>query len=177
MLRTDGARGVGWEAQCTFPQSPFNPDFTNRMQWSIQCNHSVLHLPFDGANTIKAKDSSSQHADFDPLSSFLRVEHHTLTCLPRTGTIIFAVRSYLTPLTDIKSEGSGPSLAEACDLMPEKFGVYKNRPTWGKNLCAWLREGQSVAEEHGSKPTLATEKLACPLSKQSASEGTCPFSP
>lgn len=90
---------------------------------------------------IKTSDSTSQRTAFDPTGSFLRVEHHTLTCLPRTGTIVFAVRSYLTPLTEIKSEGSGTKLADACGSMPVEFGVYKNRPTWGVKLCEWLREG------------------------------------
>ena len=76
----------------------------------------------------------------DPLSSFLRCEHHTLTCLPKTGVVVFTVRSYLYPLSDIKVEGSGPELADACDSMPEKFGIYKNRTTWGATLCDWLRD-------------------------------------
>lgn len=111
-----------------------------RLNWAIQCNSSTLHLPYDGANTLKNPTSPSQKTDFNPEFSFLRVEHHTLTCLPKTGTITFAVRSYLTSLIEIRDEGSGPALAEACESMPEAFAVYKNRLTWGRRLCAWLRE-------------------------------------
>jgi len=115
-----------------------------------------LFLPFDGANTLKTDDSPSRQAAVDPSSSFLRVEHHTLACLPKTGVIFFAVRSYLTPLSDIKAEGSGPELADACDSMPEKFGLYKNRPTWGQKVCAWLREDESGStpdtEAHNQRP-------------------------
>ena len=97
-------------------------------------NHANLFLPFDGANTDKG--SSKGSLDFDPMSSFLRCEHHTLTCLPKTGVIVFAVRSYLTPLATVREEGLGPELAEACQSMPEKFALYKNRPTWGASLTS-----------------------------------------
>lgn len=144
-------------------------------QWAIQINNDTLYLPFDGANTLKSEDSPSRVADVDPSSSFLRVEHHTLTCLPKTGTIVFAVRSYLTPLTEIRDEGSGPLLAEACESMPEKFGVYKNRPTWGHELCAWLRH-ECTGSDHLNEEMPST-KEACPFSTNSPSMGTCPFVP
>lgn len=152
------------------------------IQWAIQCNQSNLFLPFDGANTLKKDDSPSAQAKFDPSASFLRAEHHTLTCLPRTGTIIFAVRSYLTPLTEIRDEGSGPTLAEACESMPEKFGIYKNRPTWGEGLCAWLREEGSTTKKHDLhiSPTTTNDSTAsCPFSKSAASDSSasCPFAP
>ena len=106
-------------------------------------NHANLFLPFDGANTDKG--SSKGTLDFDPMASFLRCEHHTLTCLPKTGVIVFAVRSYLTPLATVREEGLGSGLAEACESMPEKFALYKNRPTWGASLISWLRDGISTA--------------------------------
>ena len=119
--------------------------WADSLQWAIQINHSELFLPIDGANTNKG--STSGRLDIDPLSSYLRCEHHTLICLPKTGVIVFAIRSYLTPLSEIKAEGLGPQLAEACESMPEKFGVYKNRPTWGTTICAWLRDER---EEHNA---------------------------
>ena len=149
--------------------------FTDWGQWAIQCNHGTLFLPYDGANTFKADDSPSQTNNVDPTSSFLRCEHHTLTCLPRTGTIVFAVRSYITPLTDIKSEGSGPLLAEACESMPEKFAVYKNRPTWGQTLCTWLKDdGTQSNDVNDESPSLTG---SCLFSTKLASEGTCPMAP
>ena len=58
---------------------------------------------------------------------------------------MFCVRSYLTPIKQIKKEGNGPALADACDSMPEKFGIYKRRPVWGDQLCGWLRDDTEVA--------------------------------
>lgn len=153
---------------------------SNMTQWAIQGNHSQLFLPFDGANTLKTDDSPSGKVEFDPSASFLRAEHHTLSCLPRTGTIVFAVRSYLTPLTQIKDEGSGPALAEACESMPEKFGVYKNRPTWGQRLCAWLREEEFIAEKQDLQaPPTTTSTASCPFApkREADSSASCPFAP
>lgn len=162
---------------------------SNLTQWAIQANHSQLFLPFDGANTIKTDDSPSAKAEFNPSASFLRAEHHTLTCLPRTGTIVFAVRTYLTPLSQIRDEGSGPTLAEACESMPEKFGIYKNRPTWGQSACTWLRERDpaiaaiAATEKHDlhtSSPAPNNDSTgSCPFaqSRQLDSSATCPFAP
>ena len=148
------------------------------IQWAIQANHSQLFLPYDGANTFKTDNSSCAKAEIDPSASFLRAEHHTLTCLPRTGTIVFAVRSYLTPLTQIRAEGSGPTLAEACDSMPEKFGVYKNRATWGPRVCAWLREEDSTPNKndlHASPTTKPTGSCPFAQSHDLDSSASCPF--
>lgn len=71
--------------------------------------------------------------------TYLHVEHHTLTCLPKSKAVMFCVRSYLYPIKDIKEEGNGPALAEACESMPERFGAYKRRTVWGAELGAWLR--------------------------------------
>jgi len=57
---------------------------------------------------------------------------------------MFCVRSYLTPLRDIRAEGDGAELADAIEAMPEKLGDYKRRPFWGEKVCSWLREGGEV---------------------------------
>lgn len=93
------------------------------------------------------EESGLQRPEIDLYKTYLRCEHHTLTCLPKTKAIMFCVRSYLYPMTDIKNEGNGPALADACDSMPEKFGVYKRRPLWGEQLCTWLREDQSIGDK------------------------------
>lgn len=129
---------------------------------------------------MKRENNPPAKTEVDPSASFLRVEHHTLTCLPRTGTIVFAVRSYMTPLTQIRDEGSGPVLAEVCDSMPEKFGFYKNRPTWGQRVCAWLREGKLAFERQDlSKAPATISTVSCPFAQLRESDSTpsCPFAP
>ncbi|KAL8766976.1 MAG: hypothetical protein Q9209_006388 [Squamulea sp. 1 TL-2023] len=120
--------------------------FVGRVNWSIQTDGDELFRPLtkntgdpDAPGTPAHAAVEKESVDFD--YTYLRCEHHTLTCLPRSKTVMFCVRSYLTPIREIKAEGSGPALADACDSMPEKFGVYKKRPVWGNQLCEWLREG------------------------------------
>ncbi|KAI4137448.1 MAG: hypothetical protein L6R39_007282 [Caloplaca ligustica] len=120
--------------------------FVGRLNWSIQTDGDELFRPLakntgnpDAPGTPAHAAVQQETVNFD--ITYLRCEHHTLTCLPKTKTVMFCVRSYLTPIRQIKEEGSGPALADACDTMPEKFGVYKRRPVWGDELCQWLREG------------------------------------
>ena len=105
----------------------------------------------------------------------MRVEHHTLTCLPRTGTVVFAIRTYITSLKQIKSEGLGPLLAESCESMPEKFGFYKNRPTWGEKICSWLKDEDTQAR-HQLEKTETTAGV-CPFSGTLTPEAICPIKP
>jgi hypothetical protein len=111
------------------------------LQWSIQNGGSDL-FRLDGNNFYPEKGHiiPDEPEDVDIATSYMRVEHQTLTRLPKTQAIIFCVRTYLTPLQDIRDEGNGPELADAIDSMPEKLGDYKMRPFWGKKVCAWLRE-------------------------------------
>ncbi|KAI4176392.1 MAG: hypothetical protein LQ343_001131 [Gyalolechia ehrenbergii] len=125
--------------------------FVGRLNWSIQTDGDELfrplakntgdpEVPHDTAHTMIKREV------IDIGKTYLRCEHHTLTCLRKTKTVIFCVRSYLTPIKQIREEGNGHALADACDSMPEKFGAYKRRPVWGDQLCGWLREGQTAKE-------------------------------
>ncbi|KAL8934483.1 MAG: hypothetical protein Q9211_005206 [Gyalolechia sp. 1 TL-2023] len=119
--------------------------FVGRLNWSIQTDGDELFRPLaKNTGDPDVPDSIAnaivQRDILDINKTYLRCEHHTLTCLPKTKTVMFCVRSYLTPIQQIKDEGNGHALADACDSMPEKFGAYKRRPVWGDQLCGWLRE-------------------------------------
>lgn len=53
----------------------------------------------------------------------LRVERHTLWKLPNSGGIVFGIKTYITPLATIKTEGDGPTLAQAIE---SRFGTQKH---------------------------------------------------
>ncbi|KAL8715169.1 MAG: hypothetical protein Q9220_001127 [cf. Caloplaca sp. 1 TL-2023] len=119
--------------------------FVGRLNWSIQTDGDELFKPLakntgnpDAAGT--PAHNAVQQDRIDLNQTYLRCEHHTLTCLRKSRVVMFCVRSYLTPIQQIKEEGHGSALADACDSMPEKFGVYKRRPVWGDQLCRWLRD-------------------------------------
>lgn len=58
----------------------------------------------------------------------MRVERQTLRRLPRTGAVIFGIRTYLTPLEDLVLEPEVPGrLASAIRSWPEDVARYKAR--------------------------------------------------
>jgi hypothetical protein len=115
------------------------------MQWSLQVDGPDLfrteglnHYP----NSVQVVGEEKFNPDFE--QCFLRVEHQMLTCLPLSKAIMFCVRSYMTPLEQIKKEGDGPRLADAIESMPEKLGLYKMRQFWGGKVLPWLKEGSAT---------------------------------
>lgn len=71
----------------------------------------------------------------------LRHERQTLRRLPKTGVILFTVRTYLTPLVDLQDEPeSVKELLGAIRAMPEEIANYKGRPLWGKIVEPWCKE-------------------------------------
>ena len=81
-----------------------------------------------------------EEEDVEFSKAYLRVERQNLNSLPKTGAIMFCVCSYLTPLKQIWMESDGPELADTIESMPEKLGLYKARPFWGRKVCEFLRE-------------------------------------
>ncbi|KAI0379077.1 hypothetical protein F5Y04DRAFT_260333 [Hypomontagnella monticulosa] len=116
-------------------------DFIGRMNWSLQVDGADLFRT-DGNNYYPGTEQVVTEEKEDPLleECFLRVEHQTLTKLPRTHAVIFTVRSYMTPLHQVKAEGDGKALAQAIESMPEGLGHYKMRQYWGRKVLPWLME-------------------------------------
>ncbi|KAI0119501.1 hypothetical protein F4814DRAFT_412199 [Daldinia grandis] len=116
-------------------------DFIGRMNWSLQVDGADLFRT-DGNNYYPGTDQEVEDYKEDPSidDCYLRVEHQTLTKLPRTSAIIFTVRSYMTPLHQVKAEGDGKALAEAIESMPQGLGHYKMVQYWGSKVLPWLVE-------------------------------------
>jgi hypothetical protein len=73
----------------------------------------------------------------------LRCERQTLHRLPETKALVFAFKTYLYGLDEVRDEGSGEEMAEAIDGMgmgnvPE-MRVYKRQVVWGETVKAYLR--------------------------------------
>ncbi|KAI0897384.1 hypothetical protein F4806DRAFT_495058 [Annulohypoxylon nitens] len=116
-------------------------DFIGRMNWSLQVDGADLFRT-DGNNYYPGTEQVVSDYKEDPSldECYLRVEHQTLTKLPRTSAVIFTVRSYMTPLHQVKAEGNGKALAAAIESMPEGLGHYKMRQYWGSKVLPWLTE-------------------------------------
>ncbi|KAI9729786.1 MAG: hypothetical protein M1818_008400 [Claussenomyces sp. TS43310] len=122
-------------------------EFIGRMNWSLQVDGGDL-FRVDGNNYYPEKDEEFSQEKFHPDFSrcFLRVEHQTLCQLPRSKAIMFCVRSYMTLLEEIRTQGEGTKLAAAIESMPEKLGFYKMRQFWGHDVLPWPKEGPQADE-------------------------------
>lgn len=113
--------------------------FVKRNNWSIQTHNKVFVI---GANKgvegeeIKSLDPNT--LDFKR-QVYFRSERQTLTKLPKTGTMVFAIRTYLTPMWNIREEGLGDELIGGIEGMQETIGQYKRRPEWGEPVIKFLK--------------------------------------
>lgn len=92
-----------------------------------------------------------------PSTIRLRSERQTLRRLPRTGAIVFGIRTYLFKIEELARErGVADRLASAIRSWPDDVGVYKGRKMYSEVLLKYLdewaaREG-GVGEEKGRYP-------------------------
>ncbi|KAB8302490.1 hypothetical protein EYC80_005892 [Monilinia laxa] len=100
----------------------------------------------------KEKLETSMYRNFDRLevgkmikrfNTYLRCERQLLHRLPETKTLVFSVRTYLTPLSQLKEEGFGEELAEAIDGLKKgsvpEIHYYKRGVVWGETVKEYLR--------------------------------------
>ena len=93
---------------------------------SVKGGHGPFLRPSGGGNGNHAvnTDLTNSTSAVDPSLVRMRVERQTLRRLPRTGAIIFGIRTYLTPLEDLASEPNVPGrLASAIRSWPEDVAV------------------------------------------------------
>ncbi|OKL56284.1 hypothetical protein UA08_08456 [Talaromyces atroroseus] len=71
----------------------------------------------------------------------IRHERQTLRRLPRTGAILFLVRTYIMPLTDLRDDpDSLRAFLSSVRAMPPNMAKYKGRPVWGETVERWCAE-------------------------------------
>lgn len=82
-----------------------------------------------------------------PATLRLRNERQTLRRLPRTGAIVFGIRTYLFKVEDlVRERGVAGRLASAVRSWPEDVAVYKGRKMYRDVLLGYLDE---CAEKEG----------------------------
>ena len=89
-----------------------------------------------------------------PATLRLRSERQTLRRLPRTGAIIFGIRTYLFKVEELAREpGVAGRLASAIRSWPDDVAHYKGRKMYEQILLAYLDErGEGGREEGGGYP-------------------------
>lgn len=121
--------------------------FVTRSNWAIQTHNKIFTM---GDNKGK-EDEEIESLDPDKLDFkrevFFRSERQVLTRLPKTGAIIFTVRQFLVPMSDIRDEGLGEELIGGIELMQEHIGQYKRRPAWGPAVLSYLKGESNGCEK------------------------------
>jgi len=76
-----------------------------------------------------------------PEMMVLRTERQTFRRLPKTGAILFTIRTYTTPVVKLVQEPGVPArLASAVRSWPEVVAKYKRREAFGEVLLSYLDE-------------------------------------
>lgn len=113
--------------------------WVRRNNWSIQTHNMVFAMSENkGKEDEEITSLDPDTLDFER-EVFFRSERQILTKLPKTGAIIFSIRTYLTPMKQLRDEGIGEELIGGIEGMQNTIGQYKRRPEWGDAVCAYLR--------------------------------------
>lgn len=115
-------------------------DLWVRHNWTVQTHALQFSLSKDHENAGEKKIKLTR-ADLDPdAGAFLRVERQILSRLPRLRANFMTVRTYLTPLRQIKDEGLGEEICDGIDGMPADVSLYKRMEEWGDAVKDYMRE-------------------------------------
>lgn len=92
------------------------------------------------------KDRAIEHHHF-------RSERQTLRRLPKTGAVVFTVRTYLHPITEIAKEDYVPGrLASAVRSWGDDVSRYKGKERYGDVLLEYLDKEHEKQVARGLKP-------------------------
>ncbi|ONH70176.1 hypothetical protein BON22_0627 [Cyberlindnera fabianii] len=84
--------------------------WVRRNNWSIQTHNMVFAMSENkGKEDEEITSLDPDTLDFER-EVFFRSERQILTKLPKTGAIIFSIRTYLTPMKQLRDEGIGEEL-------------------------------------------------------------------
>ncbi|KNG49482.1 hypothetical protein TW65_03653 [Stemphylium lycopersici] len=115
-----------------------------RINWSVDTNGELFCLKGNHMSEEDLVGKGEQEVEaVDVRKTMLRCERQTLHRLPRTGALVFAFKTYMYPLQQLKDQGNGELLAEAIDGLglgsAPKMTVYKRQVIWGERVKAFLR--------------------------------------
>lgn len=85
-----------------------------------------------------------------PEEIIIRRERQTFRRLPRTGAIVFGVKTYLTTLDQLPRQEL-ENLAKEMRSWPEHVGEYKGRDVWGAKVMEFYRSRVGGGIEDGKK--------------------------
>lgn len=114
-------------------------DLWQRANWSVQTNNVLFKLEGHHARDgEEVEELTEDDIDFET-ACFLRCERQLFTRLPKSRAIVMLVRTYLTPIKQVRAEGLGPEMAHAIEQLPDDLAFYKRRQAWGTAVKHYLR--------------------------------------
>ena len=95
--------------------------------------------PENGPEDVRGWDAAAKNKAIE--HHWFRSERQTLRRLPQTGAIVFTIRTYFMPITDLAKEERVPGrLASAIRSWGDDVGRYKGREKYEGVLLAYLDE-------------------------------------
>lgn len=109
-----------------------------RLNWGVQ-SHDKLYAPDlnHAAEDEVVEPLDPEKLDFTNV--FLRVERQVLLRLPKTNALLFTIRTYVTPISELREEDSAFDLVDAIDNLPEPMAHYKKTEEWGPAVVSYIR--------------------------------------
>ncbi|HEX2116614.1 MAG TPA: DUF3445 domain-containing protein [Alphaproteobacteria bacterium] len=109
-----------------------------RVNWTIHAQSE----PFQPmAPKIDRVDPAAFGSDIS-----LRVERQTLRRLPKSGDVLFTIRTYIRPVGEIAQDaGAARRLASAIENLPPAMREYRSMTAFADALVVWLRERAGAA--------------------------------
>ncbi|KAJ5421409.1 Protein of unknown function DUF3445 [Penicillium cf. griseofulvum] len=108
------------------------------------------HRMGDQQGTEVASWATANGKDLTIDEIHFRSERQTLRRLPRSGAILFTIRTYFEPVTKLAQEPYIPGrLAEAIRNWDETVSYYKGKSSWDKILMPYLDEQDRLQKEQG----------------------------
>ena len=112
-----------------------------RANWLI---HTTPEL-FQSGHRLDAATAAAITPENAGEKLWLRVERQTLRRLPRSGAVLFTIRTHVTQLRDaIRDAKSARDLALAVRTMPDDVARYRSMAAFRAALLGWLEERIAV---------------------------------
>ncbi len=107
---------------------------------SWRCNWNIVDAP-DLYLKPRAADSldAAITADNAGTKLWIRCERQTLRKLPKSGDVLFAIRTYIRPLFSLEGfPAVAKGLAQALEKIPPAMRIYKSQPPFRAALLGYL---------------------------------------
>jgi hypothetical protein len=107
-----------------------------RLGWGV-LDTADWYTPLDGTAAPRPRDPGAA-------AHFLRVERETLRRFPRTGCVLFTIRTYITPIPDLHHDPvAARRLADSLASLPDDVRTYKDLVRSAPDVIRYLRSEEA----------------------------------